>query len=138
MNATRNRFKVILVIAILTFLMLGCSEADKTQTTIMPTDETQATLALSEAEVENIVKRSYQYVAMYNVNNKFALKQGGWNSNCKSLMNMVVSKSGAVLIWLTITLWLGPGLALHLSSGQNRSLHILAEPSLLQQYAILK
>ena len=35
---------------------------------------------LSEADVENLVKRSYQYVAMYNVNNKFAAKQGGWNT----------------------------------------------------------
>jgi len=34
---------------------------------------------LTDAQVENIVRRSYQYVAMYNVNNKFALKQGGWN-----------------------------------------------------------
>ena len=34
---------------------------------------------LSDADVENLVKRSYQYVAMYNVNNKFALKLGGWN-----------------------------------------------------------
>jgi len=34
---------------------------------------------LSNAQIENIVRRSYQYVAMYNVNNKFALKQGGWN-----------------------------------------------------------
>ena len=35
---------------------------------------------LSEADMENLVKRSYQYVAMYNVNNKFALKHGGWNT----------------------------------------------------------
>jgi len=35
---------------------------------------------LSDEQVENIVERSYQYVAMYNVNNKFALKQGGWNT----------------------------------------------------------
>jgi len=35
---------------------------------------------LSDADVENLVERSYQYVAMYNVNNKFALKQGGWNT----------------------------------------------------------
>ena len=35
---------------------------------------------LSDAEVKNIVERSYQYVAMYNVNNKFALSQGGWNT----------------------------------------------------------
>ena len=36
--------------------------------------------SLSDAEIENLVKRSYQYVAMYNVNNKFAIKQGGWNT----------------------------------------------------------
>ena len=35
---------------------------------------------LTDTQVENIVRRSYQYVAMYNVNNKFALKQGGWNT----------------------------------------------------------
>ena len=35
---------------------------------------------LSDEQIENIVRRSYQYVAMYNVNNKFALKQGGWNT----------------------------------------------------------
>ena len=35
---------------------------------------------LTDAQVENLVRRSYQYVAMYNVNNKFALKQGGWNT----------------------------------------------------------
>jgi hypothetical protein len=35
---------------------------------------------LSDAEVENLVRRSYQYVAMYNVNSKFAMTQGGWNT----------------------------------------------------------
>ncbi len=35
---------------------------------------------LSDKDIENIVRRSYQYVAMYNVNNKFALSQGGWNT----------------------------------------------------------
>jgi len=35
---------------------------------------------LTDAQLENIVKRSYQYVTMFNVNNKFALKQGGWNT----------------------------------------------------------
>jgi hypothetical protein len=35
---------------------------------------------LSNEDVKNLVERSYQYVAMYNVNNKFALKQGGWNT----------------------------------------------------------
>ncbi|WP_186758715.1 DUF1214 domain-containing protein [Echinicola salinicaeni] len=35
---------------------------------------------LSDDQVENLVKRSYQYVAMYNVNNKFAQSQGGYNT----------------------------------------------------------
>ena len=35
---------------------------------------------LTDEEVENLVRRSYQYVAMYNVNNKFAIKHGGWNT----------------------------------------------------------
>ncbi len=37
-------------------------------------------VSLSDAQLEDLVRRSYQYVAMYNVNNKFALKQGGWNT----------------------------------------------------------
>jgi len=40
----------------------------------------QKAVELSDDEIENIVRRSYQYVAMYNVNNKFAIKQGGWNT----------------------------------------------------------
>jgi hypothetical protein len=35
---------------------------------------------LTNEEVKNIVQRSYQYVGMYNVNNKFAISQGGWNT----------------------------------------------------------
>jgi len=37
-------------------------------------------ITLNDEQVDTIVRRSYQYVAMYNVNNKFALKQGGWNT----------------------------------------------------------
>lgn len=35
---------------------------------------------LTDDQIENIVRRSYQYVALYNVNNKFAISQGGWNT----------------------------------------------------------
>ena len=35
---------------------------------------------LSDEQMQHLVKRSYQYVAMYNVNNKFAMTQGGWNT----------------------------------------------------------
>ena len=36
-------------------------------------------IELSDEQIENIVQLSYPYVAMYNVNNKFALGAGGWN-----------------------------------------------------------
>jgi hypothetical protein len=48
--------------------------------TVMATATTVSAVELSDADVKNLVKRSYQYVAMYNVNNKFALSQGGWNT----------------------------------------------------------
>ena len=35
---------------------------------------------LTDENLENLVRRSYQYVAMYNVNNKVALSNGGWNT----------------------------------------------------------
>ncbi|SDJ51267.1 DUF1214 domain-containing protein [Microbulbifer yueqingensis] len=38
---------------------------------------------LSDEELRELVTRSYQYVAMYNVNNKFAESHGGWN-NCSA------------------------------------------------------
>ncbi len=43
---------------------------------------TTAALAveLTDENLENLVRRSYQYVALYNVNNKAALKNGGWNT----------------------------------------------------------
>jgi hypothetical protein len=52
------------------YLLTGCQSGD----------ETTRTIALSDEQVEDLVTRSYQYVAMYNVNNKFAQVQGGWNT----------------------------------------------------------
>ena len=45
-----------------------------------PQVEGQQAIELSDEQVEDIVRRSYQYVVMYNVNNKFAMSQGGWNT----------------------------------------------------------
>jgi hypothetical protein len=63
-----NVFMASLVMLLL--VVTGCANEDKAQ---------QASI-LSDAQVENIIRRSYQYVAMYNVNNKFAMSQGGWNT----------------------------------------------------------
>jgi len=38
------------------------------------------TAGLTDEQIDNLVQRSYQYVAMYNVNNKFAAAGGGWNT----------------------------------------------------------
>jgi len=64
-NTTFTRLSLLAL-----WLVSGCSSGERA---------TPAT-ALSDEDVENIVRRSYQYVAMYNVNNKFALGQGGWNT----------------------------------------------------------
>jgi hypothetical protein len=52
------------------FLASGCD----------PKVKEQQANEISDAQVEDITRRSYQYVAMYNVNNKFAISQGGWNT----------------------------------------------------------
>jgi hypothetical protein len=56
---------VALCLATLSFVT-GCEEDE-------PGVSQKAALELSDAQVENIVRRSYQYVAMYNVIQKFAL-----------------------------------------------------------------
>ena len=53
-------------------------------TTVLATAPGAPAVGLTDAEVENIVKRSYQYVAMYNVINKGAIQEEnpnrtGWN-----------------------------------------------------------
>ena len=37
-------------------------------------------VTLGDEKLSSLVEHSYQYVIMYNVNNKFAMKQGGWNT----------------------------------------------------------
>ncbi|MHC4116421.1 MAG: DUF1214 domain-containing protein [Planctomycetota bacterium] len=70
----RFRLPILLCMCCLATLsfVVGCEdEADVSQ---------KATLKLTDAEIENVVERSYQYVAMYNVNNKFAENWTGWNT----------------------------------------------------------
>ena len=60
----------------LMILFCNCSSEKKES---LPIDE-NGYVIITDEQVEDIIKRSYQYVALYNVNNKFALKQGGWNT----------------------------------------------------------
>ncbi len=71
-------------------VLAGCGQSQDSSTSAADSaasDQTSmvATTELTDAQVENIVRRSYQFVAMYNVNNKFVmdpsnpLSIGGWN-----------------------------------------------------------
>ena len=70
MNNRMKQITIFMTSLCMLFLAIGCNSKVKEQ----PTDE------ISDAQVEDIVRRSYQYVALYNVNNKFAITQGGWNT----------------------------------------------------------
>ena len=64
--------KIILLLAAL-LMVSGCQRpTDETQLTNVRSD-TPRVVELNDAEIENLVRRSYQYVAMYNVTNKFAM-----------------------------------------------------------------
>ena len=67
------RFQILLIT--MTLFVSACKENKPA----LDTDE-NGFVVLTDDQVENMVKRSYQYVAMYNVNNKFAMKAGGWNT----------------------------------------------------------
>jgi len=72
MNYLTTFFVLMLAVA-------GCQDAN--QQTADPSEPINGKpmSSLSDAALENLVERSYQYVAMYNVNNKFAIGLGGWN-----------------------------------------------------------
>jgi hypothetical protein len=70
MNQKNNSFS-LLAAAILSLCLLSISGGATVAS---------QTLKMTDEQVENLVRRSYQYVAMYNVNNKFAMKHGGWNT----------------------------------------------------------
>ncbi len=87
MNTSKTiRFNLLVLLG-LSFLLSGCGVDNSTPASDKKIEESEQILNLSDAEVENIVKRSYQYVAMYNVINKAALDDtlsvslGGWNKS---------------------------------------------------------
>jgi len=60
-------------------ILVGCGKSEERQTTSVAPELNAATMSaqtsaqLSDKEIDNLVRRSYQYVAMYNVIQKFAL-----------------------------------------------------------------
>ena len=65
-------------------LFAACGQSQDSPVPDAQTAES-ATIELSDAEIENIIRHSYQFVAMYNVNNKGVfdtnnpMSVGGWN-----------------------------------------------------------
>ncbi len=70
--------KRFLVLSLIASFMISCNTGtDKGKG---PVTDDQGFIVLTDEEVDNVVRRAYQYIAMYNVNNKFAMSQGGWNT----------------------------------------------------------
>lgn len=65
----------VLSVVLLGLFIASCNQTDNKNTKI-ETDENGVAI-LSDAQIENLVKRSYQYVAMYNTNQKMALAELG-------------------------------------------------------------
>ena len=60
-------------------VLMACSDSGVTPAEpAKNSPPTSDKVTFSDEKIQDIVSRSYQYVAMYNVNNKFALKNG-WN-----------------------------------------------------------
>jgi len=75
-----SKFMPIMVALMALSFISGCSKEQASQTTGVETNKTTnaSAVELTDEQIDNIVRRTYQYVAMYNVNNKFALALGGW------------------------------------------------------------
>ena len=78
----KTKSKLILIASIIgIFAITSCNSKQEKK----DSDKDETKITLSDSEVENLVKRSYQYVAMYNVINNFAMMEknpmtsGGWN-----------------------------------------------------------
>ena len=84
------RFTAIILSLFAMSILLGCNNEGPVQTTSseanMMTDS-----ELTSEQIENIVRRSYQYVAMYNVIQKFALDPASGSLFMKGFNNPIAS-----------------------------------------------
>ena len=80
------KIEPVLVILMALSLLVGCGKEEASQTAGVASDKATETMSvqLSDKDIDNIVRRSFQYVAMYNVINKGAMMKEnpmmtGWN-----------------------------------------------------------
>jgi hypothetical protein len=64
----------------LVVLFLGCQGPSEEASPVVQEANGADVSTMNDTAIDDLVMRSYQYVAMYNVNNKFAASQGGWNT----------------------------------------------------------
>jgi len=85
MQSALQRTLQALLITGLFVLGSGCGRTANDKATSDKTANDKAAATLDDAQMEDVVRRSYQYVAMYNVNNNFAMVESnplgskGWN-----------------------------------------------------------
>jgi hypothetical protein len=72
--------EILGALSVLALLLSGCEGSDEPAPMRQSAPAASDSANLSEDQLEDLVRRSYQYVSMYNVNNKLALKQGGWQT----------------------------------------------------------
>lgn len=82
MKEARRIVCISLILVGAFILFWSCQKSEKTELTEAKSDQTA--VELSDQEIDNIVRRTYQYVAMYNVINKAAMMpenpmKTGWN-----------------------------------------------------------
>nr|WP_321451247.1 DUF1214 domain-containing protein [uncultured Carboxylicivirga sp.] len=72
--------KKITLLPLLLFVLLftACNTSSSKKNTVETNEK--GFVILTDDQIDNIIRRAYQYVALYNVNNKFAITQGGWNT----------------------------------------------------------
>jgi hypothetical protein len=70
-----HKLKILLAYLLVSFLLVSCGKGEVAQTTVAEQGKiVESSMAnLSEDKVRDIVRRSYQYVALYNIINKGAL-----------------------------------------------------------------
>ena len=91
-----NNIKIVLASLAMLMLLVACGNDKPTsKTSTASVSKTKvAVQELTDSRIEDIVRRSYQYVAMYNVNNKFALKQGGGGIPVMLIQSSMITRCG--------------------------------------------
>ena len=80
--SSKPAITIMAITSLMALLLVSCDGNEAPASKIAVESGNAAKMVAGEFtddQIENIVRRSYQYVAMYNVNNKFALNNGAWN-----------------------------------------------------------